>query len=171
MVMFGYANGWTSPAVQLFLSAESPVPLTVSQVSWVIGAGHMGAVFGALPSALLMSRLGRRGTLFVLNMLPLLSWIITYCTISFRLLVTARVLAGSWMRTCNTIIFIYISEIVDPIHRSSLITLPGFMKRMGTLLVFTVGTYSSYRGLSLLGLTICFFYSLILFTVPESPYF
>lgn len=172
MVMLGYVNGSTSPAVQLFLSAESPVPHTETQVSLVMGAGFLGAILGTVPPALLMSRLGRRGTLIMLNVLPLVSWILTYnYTTSFPLLFTARLLAGSWMGTCLTIIPIYISEIVDPTYRSFLNTLPCLMQRVGTVAVFTVGTYSSYREVSLVGLVCCFLYWIILFSVPESPYY
>lgn len=169
--MMGFAYAWISPMTDLFLSDNSPVNLTLSEVSWVMGASNLGAVLSPLPSAFLMDWLGRKHSLLILYCLPASSWILTYFATDFQQLFIARCISGLWFGVILMVCPVYIGEIAEPELRSLLYNFIHLSLYFGATMVIALGTYLSYWDIALIGFISSLIFCLLLLIIPETPYY
>lgn len=66
---FGIMNGWSSPAIFVLTSNESPLPtgkITAEQASWIASLKSLGMVFGSLFIGFIVKKYGRKWPLMTL---------------------------------------------------------------------------------------------------------
>lgn len=171
MMMMGFIQAWISPMTDMFLSDNSPVNLTLSEISWVMGAANLGAVLSPFPSAFLMDWLGRKHSLLILYCLPAGSWILVYFSTNFQQLFIARCISGLWVGVIMTVCPVYIGEIAEPKLRSFLCSFINLMLYCGTATVIALGTFGTYWDLAVVGLILSLVFCILLLIVPETPYY
>ncbi|XP_054290891.1 facilitated trehalose transporter Tret1-like [Macrosteles quadrilineatus] len=171
MLMLGMATAWPSPTLPKIKENNAPLSLDHSEISWVVSLMFFGNTLSPLPVGQLMDKIGRKWTLYVLNVMPLTAWIITYYSPSAWYLYVARFLNGLAAGAAYTVCAVYIGEIAEPSIRGSMSNFNNLFKTLGGLLVFIVGPYVSYETLALTCGLVPALYFLVAAFIPESPYY
>ena len=52
----GTAVGWSSPSIPKLMAADSPIPITIEESSWIAAFIELGVVIASLPAAWLMEK-------------------------------------------------------------------------------------------------------------------
>jgi SP family facilitated glucose transporter-like MFS transporter 8 len=72
----GTFSSWTSPTLPRLEAADSPIPITRDQGSWIVSLLGVGGVLAPIPVCYLVDKLGRK-TLLLCTALPfILSWLL-----------------------------------------------------------------------------------------------
>lgn len=118
LIMFshGTANGWTSSAIPLLTSKDTPLksgPLTNDEISWIGSINAFGAVFGTISLGYLMSRMGSKRAILLLAIPEFACWLLIYFGNNYYYILISRVLNGISGGGILASIVLYISEIAD----------------------------------------------------------
>ncbi|GFZ51247.1 hypothetical protein JCM24511_09005 [Saitozyma sp. JCM 24511] len=103
---------------------------------------ELGAVLGALQSAVLAEKLSRRRTIFVATFWYLLGSVLQAASQNFTMMCFGRFIGGMGVGIASMIAPLYISEVAPPHLRGALFTLQQWMLIFGILVAFWV-TYGS----------------------------
>nr|XP_018906908.1 PREDICTED: facilitated trehalose transporter Tret1-like [Bemisia tabaci] len=167
----GALTGWPAPTLKKLREPDSAIRLTPSEEAWVVNALHITTILSTLPLGSLMNTLGRKTTMLVLCVSPIVSWVLVYFARTSFVFIVARSIGGLWLGGCQTLLPIYIAEIAEPRVRGiagSFIMVNAFA---GIIFVFTIGPYVSVPLMAVINAACpCVFFLLFLFC-PESPYF
>ncbi|XP_054279169.1 facilitated trehalose transporter Tret1-like [Macrosteles quadrilineatus] len=169
--LVGNAAGWPSPTLIKMKNMDAPVILDSGQISWMVSMIYLGHLISPVPSGMMMDKYGRKQAILLLALLPLISWLMIFCTASATSLYIARFIAGLWAGATSTIIPIYIGEIAEPKLRGSLTMFTHLMRNFGVLLVYFVGPYVSYSELAMSCAILTFLFIVSFAFIPESPYY
>lgn len=74
--LFGIMNGWSSPAIYLFSSDDSPLPtgkITLDEASWITSLQAAGMAIGSMFVGRLTNRYGRKWPLILLTIPSIVS--------------------------------------------------------------------------------------------------
>lgn len=52
----GFGLGWSSPAIPKLFAADTPVPVTSDESSWIMSFMDVGYLLSAFPAAIIMDR-------------------------------------------------------------------------------------------------------------------
>ncbi|GBP40552.1 Facilitated trehalose transporter Tret1 [Eumeta japonica] len=142
-----------------------------SESSWVVALVTAGALPGCMMGHYLAETLGRKKTIFV-SALPafVAGTIILLASVSWLLFI-ARFLQGCSTGIIAVVTMIYITEIADKDIRGALGMIVQVMNNQGSLLMYCVGPFVSYRVLSSLIMAIPVVYVAACLWIPESPYY
>jgi MFS family permease len=128
-----------------YLIKDRDTPLTDSQVSWFASiTAIVMPIVGPLTAYLTM-KIGRKGTLILINIISIISWIlIGFSSRSdphtlFIQLMIARSLIGASIGMITTPAVMYTSEICHPKIRGNLLVLSPFMLAFGMLVIYFLG--------------------------------
>lgn len=112
---YGIATAWTSPAIPILQSAETPLacgPITDSEASIIGSITMLGGLVGTLFFGWAGNEFGRRVLLFMA--LPqILAWILVYFAESAALLILFRFLTGVAGGGLFNVIPAYVTEISE----------------------------------------------------------
>lgn len=169
--MNGFISSWIAVTVEEFLSAHPPVHLSHEELSWVMALPSLGAVLSPIPVSFLMDQVGRRNSLLALYTLPVAGWLLVYYATNIWLLGFARLVLGCWSGIAVTVTPVYIGEISDPKRRSFLGSFTMMMMLLGGMIGFVIGISVEYDTFAILGTVLSVVFCIILFFVPESPYY
>lgn len=126
--------------------------LSEEQVSWFASITSIACPIGGLIAAIFVDKIGRKGTLIVCDFISIISWItIVFAErndnhLMFIQLMIARTLTGISIGMCATPSVVYLSEIVYPQIRGSLLVLSPFMLAVGTLLIYIIEDFIPVRN-------------------------
>ncbi|XP_054268343.1 facilitated trehalose transporter Tret1-like [Macrosteles quadrilineatus] len=171
MMCGGEFFGWPSPALIKLRSPDSPIHLSVSEASIMVSIMYLGNIISPIPTGYLMDHIGRKKSLIICSILPVASLLLTYYARSVSHLIIARLLAGLWIGVITTVAPMYTGEIASPKIRGALGNLFSLNAYSGTLFIYIVGAFVSYKTLQLTAEIIPIYFFITLLTVPESPYF
>ncbi|XP_075235591.1 facilitated trehalose transporter Tret1-like isoform X2 [Lycorma delicatula] len=170
-VIDGTLTGWPTPCLPLLLSAESPIPMTKSEVSWMLAMLFVGQTVSPIPTGYLMDWIGRKATMIYLAVLPIVAWLLVLFARDALMLSVAMFLAGLWIGTAYTVTPMYLGEIAEPSVRGRIVTLLSVITRIGIVLEIALGIFLPYYTLPLVSLIVPVLFILIFPWIPESPYF
>jgi len=147
-----------------------PFTANTEEGSWIAGIFGIGAVFGGLCSAVLGNRYGRRVCLLMLCLVDLLGWILIAGAQDLAMMLVGRFLSGFVAAGYSPCIQIYVAEITQAKNRGWMLGLTVPIMSIGTLIMYTLGSYIPWHLAAatcapipiFLGLSMCFLY--------ESPY-
>lgn len=127
------------------LHRDKRINFSLNQVSWFASITPMHCPYGGPLSSYLVTKIGRKGTLLVINVLSMIYWTIIGFSSSdheilFIQLLIARTITGFTIGMATTPSVMYSTEISDPKLKSSLAILSApFFLSNGALLIYFLG--------------------------------
>lgn len=171
VLAMGCTVGWTTVALKKLESADSPIPLTKSQASWIASAHDIGHMISPIPAGLVVNIIGPKKCLIVSAIIESVGWLLIIFTRDIMALYITRLLFGISMGIIFTIAPLYLAEISSPELRGAFgVSFESWMY-LGHVVEFTVGPYVSYEVLGIVSLSIPVVFLLMSFWMAESPYF
>lgn len=106
--------GWPAPTLKILRHPSSEVHLTPSEEAWVVNAMYVTSFLSPLPSGVLMDTIGRKTTMVVLCLFPIISWILIFYQQTGLMLLIARAFAGVFVGGVQMLSPVYAGEIAEP---------------------------------------------------------
>jgi SP family facilitated glucose transporter-like MFS transporter 8 len=167
----GTGVGWTAPTVPRLLAADSPIPMSADESSWMVAMMSVGCIVAVIPLAYFSNVVGRKSIL-IFSAVPCMSaWLIIIFTASVEALYVARFLIGVEVIITFAITPIYLTEISEVTIRGILSSVVQLFYNVGALFEFSMGPYVSYRTLAISSAAFPVVFLLGMIWMPESPYF
>ncbi|KAI5837009.1 general substrate transporter [Morchella snyderi] len=179
-LLFGYDTASISAALlHLGPSLSTPEkPVTTWDKSLITSSTSLGALVGGLFAGLLADRIGRRGVIWVADVLFILGALWQALAGSVGSMVIGRAVVGLGVGVGSLIVPLYISELSPPSHRGRLVVINVLFITFGQLIAYAVGLILSPPTLSqdlswrfmlgLGGVPACFQF-VFMFFMPETP--
>ncbi|EDW01236.1 facilitated trehalose transporter Tret1-2 homolog [Drosophila grimshawi] len=158
-------------------SKEEPVYLNVTQASWFASINTLSCPLGGILSGLILDRIGRKHTLYVINMMGITAWSLlatasTTNSESFYMqLIVSRFLIGVTMGLATAPAGVYAAEVSVPRSRGSLILGTSISVALGITVLYSIG-YFIRNDFRLIALICCGYQITALLCVlplPETP--
>ncbi|XP_077316730.1 solute carrier family 2, facilitated glucose transporter member 10 [Lithobates pipiens] len=139
-LIFGYELGIISGAL---LQLKNDFHLTCFQQEALVSAVLIGALFASLIGGVLIDRTGRRTSILASNVVVLVGSTVLIFSSSFWSLVVGRVTVGFGISISSMACCIYVSEIVKPHQRGTLVSLYETGITLGILLSYGMNYFLS----------------------------
>ncbi|XP_069699252.1 facilitated trehalose transporter Tret1-like isoform X2 [Periplaneta americana] len=173
----GMTLGYSAVALPAMQSPDHQPYVSDQTASWIASLISIGMPLGCIVMGYLLNRLGRRGTLMVVNTPSLLGWILIAAAPQddtwFQCAVYAgRLLTGFAVCLVGTPAVVYCSEVMDNAIRGVVISWPAIGFSIGILLVYVLGAIlqDNWRLLAGICVTIPLISIIAVWRmVPESP--
>ncbi|KAJ4426299.1 hypothetical protein ANN_27113 [Periplaneta americana] len=127
----GTVLAWTSPVLPELQAANSTLPVTLEEGSWIGSLLAVGAIAGSLPAGYLADRFGRKIVICATSAPFLISWALVVGASSVAMLYVARLLAGLATGVVSVVAPVYTSEVAETSVRGALGTLFQIIKSRG----------------------------------------
>ncbi|KAK9161406.1 hypothetical protein Syun_007747 [Stephania yunnanensis] len=164
--IFGSAVGFSSPT-QAGIMSE--LGLSLAEYSFFGSIMTIGAMIGALLSGHVSDIIGRRGAMWVSDILSIAGWLAIYFAEDAWWLDLGRLCVGLGVGFISYAVPVFIAEITPKNLRGSFTTVHQLMICCGVSLTYLFGTVMAWRTLALIGIVPCVVQLLGLLLVPESP--
>lgn len=166
----GFMGGWPSPTLARLTAADSPLPLSLSEASWVASLLNVGRLFGAVIGASLASLVGSKRTIFV-TLWPLaLGWLFVIVADSVNWLYASRLSLGAGLGMMYSAYPMYVGEVSVPEIRGALIAMSIVGTAFGKVISSTCGPYMSMSMAASIYFGLAVFLMFLFFWLPESPH-
>jgi SP family facilitated glucose transporter-like MFS transporter 8 len=165
----GTVLAWTSPTLPELQSANSTLPVTPGEASWIGSLVAVGAIVGAVPAGFFADRFGRKVVILGLSVPFLLSWILIVVANSVGLLYLARFIAGFATGATSVVAPMFIGEIAESSVRGALGSFFQVMLTVGILFTYIVGAVANYTWLGVLSGVVPVALFITFSRVQESP--
>uniref|UniRef100_A0A903XVV8 Major facilitator superfamily (MFS) profile domain-containing protein n=2 Tax=Anopheles gambiae TaxID=7165 RepID=A0A903XVV8_ANOGA len=145
IISSGMGIGFPSIAMMELTNSTTSVVLTESEASWFASITSIMCPFGGLLSGYLLDKVGRKRTLYCINIISVISWAImsfasrTDASVLFVELIVARVIIGIAIGLSSTPASVYAAEVAHPRLRGRLTLLTAGCTGIGMLLVYSLG--------------------------------
>lgn len=111
---YGLATGWTSAAIPLLQSSETPLEggrISNDEASLIGSILTIGGLAGTLMFGYASNEFGRKKSIFLIAFPQIIGWILCYLAEDSLLLIIFRLLAGISAGGIFTVVPVFISEI------------------------------------------------------------
>ncbi|KAH8263136.1 hypothetical protein KR044_005133, partial [Drosophila immigrans] len=136
-----------------------------SLIAWLV----FGVLIGAIFFGWLAERIGRRACLLLMVIPAVLSWLIIIFSGKYYQLCLERLIAGSVSGCCFAVIPVYITEMTEDRHRSTLGTFMPVSMGIGMLLIHILGYFLNYETAAWIMLLIPLAFLCTFFFIPDTP--
>lgn len=174
VISFGLQTGWLSPLQPSLQSTNSPLgsdaePLTDEQISWIGSLPSITLIASAPLFGFCLDKFGRRMSLLLTTAPNLITYLLLIFANDVKLVYISRIIGG--FCSCGGFIVgpIYVSETVMPKWKGTLGGLTGFLAKLGIILSFVFGSYTSYLTLNLMSMSFTVLFLVLFRWIPESP--
>ncbi|XP_037950276.1 facilitated trehalose transporter Tret1-2 homolog [Teleopsis dalmanni] len=173
----GMGLGLPTVTLKQITDPNEAIHLTASQATWFASLNMLSSPIGGLLCALLLDRLGRKRTLYSLNVLAITSWMLMALSIQFStetaylMLMMSRFVIGLSSGMSSAPVGVYAAEISTPKIRGRLILGTSIAVASGITLIYLLGFFirDDWQLIAL----ICSGYQIIsllcVIPMPESP--
>ncbi|KAF6328128.1 solute carrier family 2 member 8 [Rhinolophus ferrumequinum] len=169
---FGFALGYSSPAIPSLRRAASPAPrLDNNAASWFGAIVTLGAAAGGVLGGWLVDRAGRKLSLLLCTVPFVTGFAVITAAQEVWMLFGGRLLTGLACGIASLVAPVYISEIAYPEVRGLLGSCVQLMVVTGILLAYLAGWVLEWRWLAVLGCAPPTFMLLLMCYMPETPRF
>lgn len=113
---YGLSTGWTSAAIPLLQSSDSPLEcgsISISDASIIGSILTVGGFAGTLIFGYASDEIGRKKSILLTALPQIIGWIFMYFAESAALLIIFRLLAGAAAGGIFTIVPVFVSEISE----------------------------------------------------------
>ncbi|KAH1083585.1 hypothetical protein J1N35_023346 [Gossypium stocksii] len=162
----GCAVGYSSPTES---SIMEDLGLSVAEFSVFGSVLSIGALLGSAVSGKITDLLGRKLTMWILNLFYIGGWLAIAFTKTRWLLDLGRLSLGFTIGTFTYLMPVYISEITTKNVRGRFSVIPSLTIGWGISFMYVVGSFVSWRTLALIATIPGLLQLLPLFFIPESP--
>ncbi|CAF2144315.1 unnamed protein product [Brassica rapa] len=164
---FGVAIGYTSGAE---IGMIKDMDLSIAEFSAFGSFCTLGGTFGALLSGKMAIVLGRRGTMWVADILCVIGWLCIAFAKDVLWLNIGRISSGIGIGLISYVVVpVYIAEITPKHVRGTCTFSTQLLQNAGLAMVYFLGNFISWRMMALLGALPCVIQGIGLFFIPESP--
>ncbi|XP_055603826.1 facilitated trehalose transporter Tret1-like [Uranotaenia lowii] len=163
--------GWTSPTLPILLAADSPLPITPDESSWIVSILVLASIAGPVITAWSIDRFGRKYTMLFAALPTIIGWILIGVAESVTVLYISRFLSGISYGMSYASIPIYLGEIASDPIRGSIGTLLTVMAKLGIFIEYSIGPFVGFRTLAWISLTFPVAFVFLFIWMPESPYY
>ncbi|KAI8547854.1 hypothetical protein RHMOL_Rhmol07G0227700 [Rhododendron molle] len=164
--VFGAAVGYSSPAQSGIID---DLGLSVAQYSVFGSILSIGALLAGVMSGKIADLLGRRCTMGFSEIFSVIGWLAIAFSQGAWCLYLGRLSLGYGIGLLSYVVPVYIAEITPRNLRGGFTTVNQLMISCGLSMTYLIGTFISWRALSLIGTIPCVLQLLSLFFTPESP--
>ncbi|KAF7114645.1 hypothetical protein RHSIM_RhsimUnG0079900 [Rhododendron simsii] len=164
--VFGAAVGYSSPAQS---GIVDDLGLSVAQYSIFGSILSIGALLAGVMSGKIADLLGRRCTMGFSEIFSIIGWLAIAFSQGAWCLYLGRLSLGYGIGLLSYVVPVYIAEITPRNLRGGFTTVNQLMISCGLSMTYLIGTFVSWRALSLIGTIPCVLQLLSLFFTPESP--
>ncbi|KAG6448270.1 hypothetical protein O3G_MSEX005417 [Manduca sexta] len=169
MAQLGMVLGFPTVLLPQLRNPNSSIPIDDSSGSWIAALPGFALMAGNLIIPILMAKLGRRIANILSIVIVLIGWVSVVTATGILWLLLARFFQGLSLGLSTGLIPIAIGEYTSPKNRGPFSISMSFIMGLGTLLVHTVGSYSTWQITALVIACITFVNLLIVIYSPESP--
>ena len=145
--------------------------MTSEEISWVGSLLPLGAFIGGQFGGILMIRLGRKDIMLAASAMYALSFFLLVVASDPWFIYFGRFLIDICTGIASLVCPVYVGETSMPQNRGFLGSCVQGMLTVGVLLGMSVGSFQSWRWLSVVCILCSFTWSSLLLLVPESPIF
>lgn len=163
---FGWVVGYSSPTES---GIKKDLGLTVAEYSLFGSLLTIGGMLGALSCGKLSDLIGRKWSLFVLNITYIIGWLAIVFAKAAWLLDIGRLILGVAIGINMYLGPVYVAEITPKNLRGALVSLTQMIIGFSISFSYIVGSVVSWRVLALIGVIPCLIQLPLLFFIPESP--
>uniref|UniRef100_W8AY91 Facilitated trehalose transporter Tret1 n=2 Tax=Ceratitis capitata TaxID=7213 RepID=W8AY91_CERCA len=173
----GMALGLPTVTMRQLTDPNEAVHLSESQASWFASINTLSCPLGGLLSGMLLDKLGRKNTLYVLNVIALTAWALMAFAVEsdvdivFIQLMVSRFCIGIAMGIASAPVGVYSAEISLPRIRGRLILGTSVSIALGILVIYILG-YFIRNDWQLIAIICCVYQIVAMICVipmPESP--
>ncbi|XP_069699256.1 facilitated trehalose transporter Tret1-like isoform X2 [Periplaneta americana] len=173
----GMALGFSAVALPAMQMTDHVPHVSEEQASWVASLTSIGMPAGCLLMGPLLTRLGRRRTLMLVNFPSVLGWLLIATAPHSEnwplyLVYVGRLLTGISTGLVSTAAVVYVSEVIDRTLRGVVVTWPSLGVALGILIVYVLGSIFQENWRLVAGISTCvpiISIALIWYILPESP--
>ncbi|KAK4871730.1 hypothetical protein RN001_015854 [Aquatica leii] len=165
-MVVGFVSAYTSPAAE---SLKHDLSISDEEVSWIGGLMPLGALLGGLIGGQLIDYLGRKCSIFLTNVMFIISWICISVAVNVWYVYVGRAIAGFSVGITTLALPVYLGETIQPEVRGTLGLLPTGFGNIGILMCFIIGTYIPWDNLAWVGVAIPIPFIILAFIIPETP--
>ncbi|XP_049535903.1 facilitated trehalose transporter Tret1-like [Anopheles darlingi] len=177
IISSGMGIGFPSIALMELTNSTTSVVLSESDASWFASITSILCPVGGLLSGYMLDKIGRKKSLYCINVISIISWVImslasrTDGALLFIQLMVARIIIGVAIGLSSTPASIYAAEVAHPSLRGRLTLLTACFTGVGMLMVYSLGYMfkDDWRYVC----TICGVFTVVallsVIPLPESP--
>ncbi|KAI5659006.1 hypothetical protein M9H77_27799 [Catharanthus roseus] len=162
----GYAAAFTSSAEDGIIKE---LGLSLPQYSIFGSISSIGSMIGALFSGKLADFIGRKATMWLIDIFCILGWLSIFFAKAAWMLDLGKLLLGIGIGLQCFVAPVYIGEIAPKSIRGACTFANEFMATVAMSMMYFVGNLIPWRILAAIGVAPCILQVLGLFFIPESP--
>ncbi|XP_064630452.1 solute carrier family 2, facilitated glucose transporter member 8-like [Lineus longissimus] len=163
---FGYAIGYTSPAIP---EMEWKGVMSANNLSWFSSLLTLGGMMGSLLAGVAMELIGRKRTLMITTLPLVLGWTLIAVGFNTFTFLLGRILTGIAIGLVSAATPVYIAEISSKEHRGLLGCCNQLSITFGILMVYYLGITGSWQFLAWAGVVVPLLSNCMMATIPETP--
>ncbi|KAA8536906.1 hypothetical protein F0562_029384 [Nyssa sinensis] len=164
--VYGCAAGYSSPAESGIMN---DLGLSIAEYSVFGSILTIGGMLGALASGKVADLIGRRGTMWIMEIFCIMGWLAIVFAKGALWLDFGRLALGFGIGLHIYVAPIYIAEIAPNNIRGGCVAASQLTAGYGVSVMFLIGNAIPWRTLALIGTIPCLLQVLGLFFIPESP--
>ncbi|TYJ11599.1 hypothetical protein E1A91_A11G287300v1 [Gossypium mustelinum] len=163
---YGCSLGYSSPAETGIME---DLDLSLAEYSVFGSIITIGGMVGAILSGKIADLIGRKRAMWFSDVLCTVGWLAIAFAKNALWLDIGRLLIGLGVSIFCYVVPVYIAEIAPKSYRGSFASSNQLMTSSGFAIMFFVGTFISWRTLTMIGAIPCVVQIIGLFFIPESP--
>ncbi|XP_015438689.1 PREDICTED: facilitated trehalose transporter Tret1-like [Dufourea novaeangliae] len=170
VIQVGFMGAWSSPYIEQLTSPKSSIPITMTEVSWVVSLLNFGRLFGAIAGSLTVNYYGSKTTILVTSIPIALCWLFIIVADNVWWLYVSRFLSGLCLGMMYSCFSLYLAEVANPSIRGALVALAMSGLPIGNLVMSIMGAYLSMTVSAALCLLPCPVLMILFLWLPDSPH-
>ncbi|XP_024867820.1 facilitated trehalose transporter Tret1-like [Temnothorax curvispinosus] len=167
----GAIIGWDSPSIIQLMASDSPISVTVSNVSTLVSMVPVGHILGPIINQLIVDRIGRKKAILFSGISSVICWGLIVIATNIWVLYVARFMGGLCLGQFMCVLTMYIGEIASPSTRGAGGAASTIMFNLGILVMFIVAPYLSISTTATIWLAVSAGFTIAFCFMPESPYY
>lgn len=172
LAVAGIHIGWASPNFARFSMNSSEISVKPNEVTWLASFDAFGMTLGSVVGPTIIEFYGPKQTGFILFVFYSINWVCLMLANHYVWLLVARFIGGLTATASSICTSMYLGEISQPKIRGTQISVATTGLVSGILIGTFLETYLSSKISCLIYLVHCFIgIALLIFMLPESPYF
>ncbi|XP_026731235.1 facilitated trehalose transporter Tret1-like isoform X1 [Trichoplusia ni] len=165
----GMVLSYTSSLLPGLNHPDSPIKIDLNTGSWLGSIVGVSGIPGFLLSSVLMDRLGRKATHFIIVLPGVVGWLLIYFANNVKAIMIGRFLGGLSSLGTVSLGAVVIGEYTCPKYRGVFLYLKNAAVCLGAMFTHIISRFLHWRTITLVGLIPMLIALTIIYTWPESP--
>lgn len=153
----------------LYQKNNGTLSLNDEQASWLGSLVYIFQPIGSSVSGIVTEPMGRKLSMILVNITPLVGWLLMHTAQSVTMLYVANAIMGLGIGFMEAPVLTYVGEISQPQLRGILTAYTGVLAQLGYLAVYLLGATMHWRTAAAVSAGVPVISVLCMLVVPESP--